>query len=272
MKRLPTCFRERPPKPTFGDLPEESILLSLPSEETRSAARQKFVIFLENCKTNPESFYRLISLLYFAQHNTMGEEKSHEKFSHSVFEVFADTALSLSYDHIARFRSLINEPRSEEIYQSFLAQRPIFLDPLASYVMSKQKLGNDFITDYVLKRITGDYVAVEIEKPTDIIFTKRNDFAANFTHAFGQVLDFIDWIEKNIAYAQTKLPGIVSPRGLLLIGMRNRLTDSQKEKLRRFNRNSNSISVMTFDDVLDNAEVLLSNMRQRIEFSRTIQY
>jgi hypothetical protein len=46
---------------------------------------------------------------------------------------------------------------------------------------------------------------VEIERPQDKIFTTSDDFASRFTHAFGQVLDFQQWMDRNVAYAQELL-------------------------------------------------------------------
>ncbi|MEZ9685603.1 Shedu anti-phage system protein SduA domain-containing protein [Vibrio atlanticus] len=133
--------------------------------------------------------------------------------------------------------------------------------------MPKKKLGEEFITDYVLETLSSEYILVEIEKPSDQIFTKSNDFHHKFTHAFGQVLDFIEWVEQNIAYAQKKLPNISSPTGLLIIGMREYLNDEQIKKLNRFNKNSSKIKVLTFDDLLFNTKQLQNNIRARVKFN-----
>lgn len=135
-------------------------------------------------------------------------------------------------------------------------QNPAFLNPLASQLISKHKLGCEFITDYVLETLTGEFIVVEIEKPQDKIFTQANDFSSQFIHAFGQVIDFIEWIEQNISYAQKKLPGISAPKGILVMGMRSTLAVAQADKLRRFNRNSSNIQVLTYDDLLTNTRAL----------------
>lgn len=257
-------------QPPFITLPTDSPLSRTISEEVRAAAGAKFVAFLDECRTDSESFYRFINLLYHEQTHSMFDTESTERFKNSVYRILSDVTLRLSDRLINQYRVLLSSPHREEIYQTFLMSNPIFLDPLASRLFSKHKLGSEFITDYVLERLTGDYLAVEIEKPSDPIFTQANDFSAQFTHAFGQVLDFIEWIEQNIAYAQKKLPGIASPRGLLVIGMRASLTPTQTDKLRRFCKNSSSVNVLTFDDLLSNAESLQRNIRHRtaIESSR----
>lgn len=250
----------------FYNIASDSILSTPLDEQTRKVAYDKFIDFLDNCRADPESFYQLISFLHHELQHSTSKMESYVNFHQMAFRVFSDSVLRISNRHIEQFKNLLHSKTREEEYQIFLTKNPVFLDPLASQLISKQKLGSDFITDYVLERITGDYIAVEIEKPQDLIFTKNNNFSSNFIHAFGQVLDFIEWIEQNISYAQKKLPNIASPKGLLVIGMRENLTPIQENKLQRFNRNSNNINVLTFDDLLSNAETLQHNIRHRVEF------
>ena len=116
------------------------------------------------------------------------------------------------------------------------------------------------ITDFVIKTLENNYILVEIEKPHDRIFNAYNDFSASFVHAYGQVLDFISWVDRNIAYAQTKLPNISAPDGILIIGRSKSLTVDQKKKLEYFNSNSTLIKIYTYDDILINAIRLYQNL------------
>lgn len=232
----------------------------------RRLAKEKFANFLDECRTDPESFDRLIKLLQERQWNTMSDEAANRKFHEAVFNVLSDATLRISDRLIEHFEEILQAPEREEEYQQFFTKNPVFINPLASRLISKHKLGDDFITDYVLETLTGEYIAVEIEKPSDPIFTKANDFSSQFTHAFGQVIDFIGWLEQNIAYAQKKLPGIASPQGLLVIGRSSLLSPPQIEKLRRFNKNSSSVEILTFDDLLTRAQSLQKNIRHRARF------
>ena len=249
------------------ELTEKSTVLSKPIiEDVRSAAKSVFWAFLDDCRADSDSFYRLINLLHHVQSYSMLELESSSNFKKVVFNIFSDSTLRVSDRKINQLGELISSESREEEYQKFFTENPAFLNPLASKLISKHKLGNEFITDYVLETLTGDYIAVEIEKPTDCIFTKSNNFTHAFTHAFGQVIDFIEWIEQNISYAQKKLPGISSPSGMLVIGVRTNLNKEQEDKLRRFNKNSNSIEVVTFDDLLAKARTLQANIIHRTEF------
>jgi hypothetical protein len=131
-------------------------------------------------------------------------------------------------------------------------------------MVPKQKLGIEHITDFILHRLDDQYVLVEIEKPQDRIFTQANDFSAAFTHALGQVLDFRSWVGQHGEYARSLMPGI-SPAavGLLVIGLRSKLSDDQARKLRAFNENSLTIRVVTFDDLSSKAKTIYSNMIRR---------
>ncbi|WP_050926530.1 Shedu anti-phage system protein SduA domain-containing protein [Vibrio harveyi] len=253
--------------PHMFETKEHSLVLNSDiSEASRAEIKKVFLGFLDDCRSDPESFHRLISLLYFGQIASAREETENRKFHQVLFNLISDSTLRVSDRNLDELDNLINSGVREEEFQKFFTNNPIFLNPLASKLISKQKLGDEFITDYVLETLTGEYVAIEIEKPTDPIFTKSDNFSYQFTHAFGQVLDFIDWIEQNIAYAQRKLPGICAPKGLLVIGNRSSLTSKQAEKLRRFNSNSKSIEVVTFDDLLFKARTLQSNIQHRIGF------
>ena len=55
--------------------------------------------------------------------------------------------------------------------------------------------------------VIDDNFMLEIEKPQDRIFNQNGDFSAAFTHAYGQVLDFLSWafsIKFNISFLTLK--------------------------------------------------------------------
>ena len=170
----------------------------------------------------------------------------------------ARNQLGVWYNHTStgghlKYRDNVPVYGGEKVY-------PVFLEPLATKIYDKQRLGDDLITDFVIQTLEDKYVLVEIEKPQDLIFTKQNDFSAKFTHAYGQVLDFLAWIDSNIAYAQTKLPNICLPSGLLVIGQSSALNPDQKKKLEYFNTLNTRIKVITYDEVLLNAQRLYKNI------------
>lgn len=177
-------------------------------------------------------------------------------------DLLAESSVKLTRPLIGRLSELVGTNDSDEhTFQTFLARHPVFLEPLAAEVVDRHRLGDDLVTDYIIRTHDDRYTVVEIEKPQDNIFTARLDFTSEFTHAFGQVVDFLGWLDHNVAYARTKLPHIEAPSGLLVIGRRSDLSDQGSAKLRRFSDNSRRVSVVTFDDLIDRAMALYRSLR-----------
>jgi hypothetical protein len=161
------------------------------------------------------------------------------------------------------YASLIAADVEEERYQRFLTEHPALLDPLASRVVPKLRLGTEYATDFAVQRHDNRWLLVEIERPQDRVFTKGCDFSARFTHGYGQILDFQSWVDDNVAYAQKTMPNIIIPRGLLVIGRRAGLSEREAVKLRQLVSNSARIDVVAFDDLLRQATVVYENLHRR---------
>jgi hypothetical protein len=73
-------------------------------------------------------------------------------------------------------------------------------------------------------------------------------------------LGYLDWIDNNVAYAQTKLPKISSPSGLLIVGAREGLDLSAQQKLRALNMNSRRIELVTYDDLIGRSRNLYQSV------------
>lgn len=120
----------------------------------------------------------------------------------------------------------------------------------------------DLVTDYVLRRRDDRYLVVEIERPSTKLFTNAGEFSAAFTHAYGQILGFQAWVTDNLAYAQSKMPGISDPKGILVIGMRSRLAPDEQRKLRFWNAMHEHYALtLCFDDLSAQAQTLSDNLR-----------
>jgi len=228
---------------------------------TAEAAHEAIQDLVADSIENEDKFRHFLQFL--SQENwspgARGETSNHE-FRSRVFEVFTGGRIRINTRLLSQFELLLKSADKEETYHRFLASNPVFLDPLASLVISKQRLGIEHVTDFVARRLDDKYILVEIEKPQDDIFTTADEFSAKFTHAFGQVLDFQQWIDSHGEYARSLMPLISSPRGLLIMGRSTHLTPTQRAKLHRFNLNSAAIQVLTFDDVAQNARRLYENI------------
>ncbi|MGX1614925.1 Shedu immune nuclease family protein [Micromonospora chalcea] len=181
-------------------------------------------------------------------------------FSHYVMRVFAAGSISVPPSLLDDFEALVAQDLGESSYQEFLKHHPTVLDPLAAEVVPKHQFGDDYVPDFVIRRHDFRYLVVEIEKPKDRIFNKKDDFTGEFSHALGQVLDFQGWVAERGEYARSKLPSIENPRGLLVIGRRSALTEKQEKKLRRWCVNSSLIDVVTFDDLVISGRQLFRSL------------
>lgn len=236
------------------------------------AAKNAFQDIVEESQINEDVFEMLLmfqfkamlSVTSFEDNIPDEERKTSIEFMRSVvFALFAEPAIKITNRLINFLENLVNEKHREEEYQKFLTKHPVFIDPLASEVIPKQKLGIEHITDFVIRRLDNEYILVEIEKPQDAIFTGGNDFTSKFTHAYGQILDFQEWVDVHSEYARSLMPGIVSPKGVLIIGMRKDLPQVQIEKLKRFSINSRSIEIFTFDDLINKSKDLYRNIYKK---------
>ncbi|WP_407283320.1 Shedu anti-phage system protein SduA domain-containing protein [Methanolobus sp. WCC1] len=228
-----------------------------PTTEVIETAHNLVKELIIESQSDGKLFY---SLLNFASINKLIFGFDYDSFGNEFMNVITESTIKVSQHMINDFKDLIEANTKEEEYQMFLSENPLLIDPLAFEVIPKQNLGTEYVTDYVVRRLDNEYIVVEIEKPSDAIFTKQNDFTAKFTHAFGQVIDFLEWIDNHGEYARSLMPEISSPKGLLIIGLRSNLTYEQQRKLKRYCFNSRLIEVITFDDLLLKATNLYKNI------------
>ena len=126
-------------------------------------------------------------------------------------------------------------------------------------IISKHQLGKDFVADFALLKHTGVVDMVEIEASNLSLYTKAGNPRKELVHAEQQVLDWLDWLTENAPYAGKTLPGVVSPRGFVVIGSRANLEPGDAGRLRRRNRAwADSIAILTYDDLLDRARAIES--------------
>lgn len=160
------------------------------------------------------------------------------------------------------FESLIGEATKEEELQIFLKKNPFILHPSAECI-PKKKLGEDFVTDFVLVATTSQgptYILVELERASHQILTKDLVLSGPVNHAIKQTRDWDVWLEKNKAYIQNKLQGFETPTYLVVIGRGNSLTDDERAYLRSYNREWKNTTLMTYDDVLSRFRNTISNL------------
>jgi hypothetical protein len=111
-----------------------------------------------------------------------------------------------------KYLAFLDRASSEAEMQCFLETNPAFIPglydrhngPLGQVVVSKLRLGNEFITDFAFISVNSAEAQVnlvEIESPTAGIFRESDDqFTSNFNKAYQQVRDWGLWAEQNTTY------------------------------------------------------------------------
>jgi hypothetical protein len=165
---------------------------------------------------------------------------------------------------ITEFEELLNQKqRNENKLQQVLTTYPILFGLEYSRVIPKHKLGSEFEVDYALEKYSGLIDLMEIESSNLPLFTKGGNPSNYLVHAEQQVIDWLDWVEKNGAYARSKAEGLITPKAFVVIGRRFSLNEKTKASLIRRNKAFNGvINILTYDDVLNNAKSILKLLKK----------
>ena len=102
-----------------------------------------------------------------------------------------------------------------------------------SFVFAKAAMGAR-VTDFVLRDASGDYLFVELESPTHVLFAKKGKPRAALEHAIDQIVDWKRYLAENVGTVQRELglTGIsTNPRALVVIGRSSCLTEEHRRKL-----------------------------------------
>lgn len=191
----------------------------------------------------------------FVPRNVIGKQEGNlqQNEKEALTKLKADELLEEYY-------ALLNSAKREEDIQVFLKQHPEFLYPDFIKCYPKFKLGEDYITDYVLL-VQGhhglEYVFIEIERVDKEIFTKSGQFSASFTQAKDQLLDWDNWLTKNHAYVSGKLPNLFKPQFHLVIG-RNLSIDKKEKIYSEFSSTNRRFS--TYDDLATRFKTIVKHL------------
>ncbi len=146
------------------------------------------------------------------------------------------------------YYELIHQEHDEQIYHENIIKNKILLEPFAAKIWSKPRFGERLVPDFLIRSIDDSYTVVEIEKPYLNIITQGGNLSAEATHAKKQVLDYRDWAITNNLYAKNEFPEIWRPFGLVVIGLEEKLTKEQKERLRQENESTQGVvKIVGFD-------------------------
>lgn len=168
------------------------------------------------------------------------------------------TSLKIAIDKLAKL--LAASKRNEGALQNCLTGNPILFGTQYVKVIPKYKLGKEFEMDYALERYDGLIDMVEIEASNHLLYTtSKGNPSQHLVHAEQQVLDWMDWVEKNNSYARKGHCGLLSPKAFVVIGCSDGMSDEELGKLKRRNLSwRGSLEILTYNDLLEKGKSLLA--------------
>ena len=168
--------------------------------------------------------------------------------------------------HLARlldeYKILLDSDPQEEVLQEFLRKNPAFLSPTHMRFWPKVAFG-DKVSDFVFQEADGDYLLVEIERPSKKLFLKNGDTSRWLNHAQNQITDWKRYIQDNLktVQAELRLEGISpNPKSLIVMGRSSTVSEKGRRKLVTIRSDNPRQSIMTYDDVLENAKAAIENI------------
>lgn len=165
---------------------------------------------------------------------------------------------------IEYLRELIKRSEEEPKFQAFFEENPDFLSRNVKKVISQKSFGGELIPDLILILSNGNYLIVELEKPAFKLFTSKGNPTKYLSHAEQQIRGYLTWAKEDKDYLIRRgLNNLSSDNvtGLVIIGAK--LSSNQKKKLESLNNTIRSAySVKTFDDILEENEICLENLRK----------
>lgn len=146
-----------------------AVLLDLPVPPgTQEAAARAVRDLFAEALVNPHVFFVVSQFVYQVgmRASFPSAAGGRDVEAAELMSLFAEASIKLSRSVLDEFAKLIADELPEERYQQFLAAHPVLLDPLAAEVVSKQRLGLEFATDFALRSHDGRWMLVEIERPS----------------------------------------------------------------------------------------------------------
>ena len=174
-----------------------------------------------------------------------------------------------SHEDLVRLQGVIEGADDERPIQDLLQRRPQLLGSLVRgqwrYCIPKPSLGGTFYPDFLLAEVDSNgvrWILVELETPNSSVrMSTVNDFEVHARRGVGQIKEWRQWLQDNIAYARQDkehsglgLHGIrANPKGIVLVGRRCLLHPEARD-LRSQLYEDSQIEMHTYDWLLERLE------------------
>lgn len=182
---------------------------------------------------------------------------------------FAD-ALNLAQKSqvLGKFEKMVEQKLDEPEYQKFLEKHNWIFGSEYSAMIEDRELMMQGRLDFPMRRTADGYLEIiELKRPDHELFRKskqRYIEQAKLVDAINQVDDYQKRVEENWQALKKKYPylHVEKVRGKVIIGRSYGLCEKEKTALRRLNARLHGIEVITFDQLIANAQRMLDILAQ----------
>jgi len=175
-----------------------------------------------------------------------------------------------------------SETKGKNSWQSWIYENNWIFGIQYETAIEKQKIGFDSIPDFLFPTLDGFLDILEIKLPTNEIIKEDTNHPGSYVwspdanRAIGQVINYIHQIELNQLqlrdrinenYADTLGLEIftIKPRAFILIGRSDSWRKKEKEALRKLNYSLHGIEVLSYTDLLQRGNNLISLYTRKFE-------
>lgn len=175
----------------------------------------------------------------------------------------------------ARLQKKYSETKGSNSWQSWVYSNSWVFGVNYQTPVEKEKVGFYSIPDYLFPTLDGFIDILEIKRPDADVISKDSSHTGSYrwssavNDAIGQVVNYIHEVELNQLQIQKNLKQnyaelfknqifTIKPRAFILIGNSENFNDQEKEALRKLNYSLHGIEVLTYFDILQRAERIIS--------------
>lgn len=190
-----------------------------------------------------------------------------EENINSIDDYYKLVSLKKKENAILELEKIIRGDFKNEIYIQKFLKNNLWLFGSEYYTFIKEdQINSQNILDGVPKNLDDFIDIIEVKLPTVELFrfdTNHNNYysSSELTKAIAQTENYIFELEKMTIddnYQNNNDCIIAKPRGIILIGSKNKLNDGEKEYLRILNSSYHNIHILTYQQLLLRAKNMLS--------------
>jgi len=244
-----------------GIIALKKYLDNLISIDTSNKSLNKIALSELDCSVS-SSFAQIISDEEFTK-----LIKANIKNTDDFYKLLTLQKMNLSVD---RLEEIINGVYTNEVeIQKFLSNNIWMFGNDYVFIVKENKIDTNNILDLIPKNIESYVDIIEVKLPNEKLFNfdnGHNNFYAtsNLTKAIAQTQNYIFEMENKAQddkYQKMNNCRIIKPRGIILFGSKQMLSDDEKKYLRVLNSSFHNLQIITYQQLLEKA-------RNTIDFSK----